>query len=56
MRCMSYLHLISWIHPHGSETLTEDVSRPNFFFSSLTFFAELAQEYEYVQDLATVTL
>jgi hypothetical protein len=54
MRCMSYLRLISWIHPRGSETLTEDVGRPNFFFSGLTFFAELAQEY--AQDLATVTL
>ncbi len=32
--------------------LTEDVWRPNFFFSGLTFFAELAQEY--AQDLATV--
>jgi hypothetical protein len=32
--------------------LTEDVWRLNFFFSGLTFFAELAQEN--AQDLATV--
>jgi hypothetical protein len=35
----------------GCTILTEDVWRPNFFFSGLTFFAELAQEY--AQGLAT---